>query len=83
MRQSWNVSFKKLYPVFFIIIFFKFVWFSLLICIHALNVTDFFFTLSEISINVRHPPTKISIIPEEMVKPEWGLPEVKYRFITR
>ncbi|KFV68165.1 Uncharacterized protein CXorf57, partial [Dryobates pubescens] len=41
------------------------------------------FTTIEISLNVRDPPTKISIIPEEMVKPEWGLPEVKYRFITR
>ncbi|XP_065702427.1 RPA-related protein RADX isoform X2 [Patagioenas fasciata] len=41
------------------------------------------FATIEISLNVRHPPTKISIIPEEMVKPEWGLPEVKYRFITR
>ncbi|NXS60124.1 RADX protein, partial [Brachypteracias leptosomus] len=41
------------------------------------------FATIEISLNVRDPPTKISIIPEEMVKPEWGLPEVKYRFITR
>ncbi|NXX73778.1 RADX protein, partial [Urocolius indicus] len=41
------------------------------------------FTTIEISLNVRDPPTKISIIPEEMVRPEWGLPEVKYRFITR
>ncbi|XP_064015625.1 RPA-related protein RADX [Pogoniulus pusillus] len=41
------------------------------------------FTTIEINLNVRDPPTKISIIPEEMVKPEWGLPEVKYRFITR
>ncbi|XP_010086476.1 PREDICTED: uncharacterized protein CXorf57 homolog, partial [Pterocles gutturalis] len=41
------------------------------------------FSTIEISLNVRDPPTKISIIPEEMVKPEWGLPEVKYRFITR
>ncbi|KFQ70528.1 Uncharacterized protein CXorf57, partial [Phaethon lepturus] len=41
------------------------------------------FAAIEISLNVRDPPTKISIIPEEMVKPEWGLPEVKYRFITR
>ncbi|NXP22020.1 RADX protein, partial [Scytalopus superciliaris] len=41
------------------------------------------FATIEISLNVRNPPTKISIIPEEMVKPEWGLPEVKYRFITR
>jgi len=42
-----------------------------------------FLSLSEISLNVRNPPTKISIISEEMVKPEWGLPEVKYQFITR
>ncbi|KFP00745.1 Uncharacterized protein CXorf57, partial [Calypte anna] len=41
------------------------------------------FSTIEISLNVRDPPTKINIIPEEMVKPEWGLPEVKYRFITR
>ncbi|KFV97528.1 Uncharacterized protein CXorf57, partial [Eurypyga helias] len=41
------------------------------------------FATIEISLNVRDPPTKIRIIPEEMVKPEWGLPEVKYRFITR
>ncbi|XP_035747851.1 RPA-related protein RADX [Egretta garzetta] len=41
------------------------------------------FATIEISLNVRDPPTKISIIPEETVKPEWGLPEVKYRFITR
>ncbi|KAM6322880.1 RPA-related protein RADX [Podargus strigoides] len=41
------------------------------------------FATIEISLNVRDPPSKISIIPEEMVKPEWGLPEVKYRFITR
>lgn len=53
----------------------------MIICIHAVNVT--FFLLSEICLNVRDPPTEISIIPEEMVKPEWGLPEVKYRFITR
>ncbi|NXK02428.1 RADX protein, partial [Herpetotheres cachinnans] len=41
------------------------------------------FATIEINLNVRNPPTKISIIPEEIVKPEWGLPEVKYRFITR
>ncbi|KFO86254.1 Uncharacterized protein CXorf57, partial [Buceros rhinoceros silvestris] len=41
------------------------------------------FATIEISLNVRDPPTKISIIPEEIVKPEWGLPEVRYRFITR
>ncbi|XP_036258177.2 RPA-related protein RADX [Molothrus ater] len=41
------------------------------------------FATIEICLNVRDPPTEINIIPEEMVKPEWGLPEVKYRFITR
>ncbi|XP_033920014.1 RPA-related protein RADX [Melopsittacus undulatus] len=41
------------------------------------------FSSIEICLNIRDPPTKINIIPEEMVKPEWGLPEVKYRFITR
>uniref|UniRef100_A0A8C2U9B7 RPA1 related single stranded DNA binding protein, X-linked n=2 Tax=Coturnix japonica TaxID=93934 RepID=A0A8C2U9B7_COTJA len=41
------------------------------------------FATIEISLNIRNPPTKISIISEEMVKPEWGLPEVKYQFITR
>uniref|UniRef100_A0A8C5U9Z6 RPA1 related single stranded DNA binding protein, X-linked n=1 Tax=Malurus cyaneus samueli TaxID=2593467 RepID=A0A8C5U9Z6_9PASS len=41
------------------------------------------FATIEISLNGRDPPTEISIIPEDMVKPEWGLPEVKYRFITR
>ncbi|XP_054851699.1 RPA-related protein RADX [Eublepharis macularius] len=37
----------------------------------------------EISLNVRDPPTKIHIIPENKVKKDWKLPEVKYRFITR
>ncbi|KAF7244880.1 RPA-related protein RADX, partial [Varanus komodoensis] len=32
---------------------------------------------------MRDPPTKINIIPENKVKVEWKLPEVKYRFITR
>ncbi|XP_052529078.1 RPA-related protein RADX isoform X1 [Tympanuchus pallidicinctus] len=41
------------------------------------------FTTIEISLNLRNPPTKISIISEEMVKAEWGLPEVKYQFVTR
>ncbi|OXB71430.1 UNVERIFIED_CONTAM: hypothetical protein H355_010473 [Colinus virginianus] len=41
------------------------------------------FATIEINLNIRDPPTKISIISEEMVKPEWGLPEVKYHFITR
>uniref|UniRef100_A0A8C8R6M9 RPA1 related single stranded DNA binding protein, X-linked n=1 Tax=Pelusios castaneus TaxID=367368 RepID=A0A8C8R6M9_9SAUR len=41
------------------------------------------FTTIEISLNIRDPPTKINIIPEKMVKPEWRLPEVRYRFATR
>uniref|UniRef100_A0A8D0HBX8 RPA1 related single stranded DNA binding protein, X-linked n=1 Tax=Sphenodon punctatus TaxID=8508 RepID=A0A8D0HBX8_SPHPU len=41
------------------------------------------FATIEINLNVRDPPTKINIIPEKMVKPEWNLPDVKYRFITR
>ncbi|XP_019395789.1 PREDICTED: uncharacterized protein CXorf57 homolog isoform X2 [Crocodylus porosus] len=41
------------------------------------------FATIEISLNVRDPPTKITVVPESMVKPEWRLPEVKYRFITR
>uniref|UniRef100_A0A8C3I7W0 RPA1 related single stranded DNA binding protein, X-linked n=1 Tax=Chrysemys picta bellii TaxID=8478 RepID=A0A8C3I7W0_CHRPI len=41
------------------------------------------FTTIEISLNVRDPPTKVNIIPEKMVKPEWRLPEVRYRFVTR
>ncbi|XP_074864010.1 RPA-related protein RADX isoform X2 [Carettochelys insculpta] len=41
------------------------------------------FTTIEISLNIRDPPTKINIIPEKMVKPEWRLPEVRYQFVTR
>ncbi|XP_061454594.1 RPA-related protein RADX isoform X2 [Rhineura floridana] len=41
------------------------------------------FSSIEITLNVRDPPTKINIIPENKVKAEWKLPEVKYRFITR
>nr|XP_060612491.1 RPA-related protein RADX-like isoform X2 [Anolis sagrei ordinatus] len=41
------------------------------------------FSSIEISLNVRDPPTKISLIPEDQVKAEWKLPEVKYRFIER
>lgn len=37
----------------------------------------------EITLNVRDPPAKINIIPENKVKAEWKLPEVKYRFVTR
>lgn len=41
------------------------------------------FSPLEITLNVRDPPTKITIIPENKVKADWKLPEVKYRFITR
>ncbi|XP_072287490.1 RPA-related protein RADX isoform X2 [Pyxicephalus adspersus] len=37
----------------------------------------------EICLNVRDPASKISIIREEDVKPEWNLPDVKYQFVTR
>lgn len=67
---------------FYYIVIITVIMMTVIVCIHAVSVTDFF-SFSEISLNVRDPPTEISIIPEEMVKPEWGLPEVKYRFITR
>lgn len=47
---------------------------------HSLYINGF---PLEISLNVRDPPTKINIIPENKVKAEWKLPEVKYKFITR
>uniref|UniRef100_A0A6I8PHL4 RPA1 related single stranded DNA binding protein, X-linked n=1 Tax=Ornithorhynchus anatinus TaxID=9258 RepID=A0A6I8PHL4_ORNAN len=37
----------------------------------------------EICLNLQDPSTKISIIPENLVKPEWRLPEVMYNFIAR
>ncbi|KAM4818121.1 RPA-related protein RADX [Thomomys bottae] len=37
----------------------------------------------EINLNIRDPPTNIMIIPEYQVKPEWGLPKLNHRFITR
>ncbi|XP_069799048.1 RPA-related protein RADX [Dendropsophus ebraccatus] len=37
----------------------------------------------EISLNARDPPSKITIISESNVKPEWNLPAVKYQFVTR
>ncbi|XP_010944433.1 RPA-related protein RADX [Camelus ferus] len=37
----------------------------------------------EICLNLRDPPTNIMIIPEKQVKPEWRLPKLNYRFITR
>ncbi|XP_048370720.1 RPA-related protein RADX isoform X2 [Sphaerodactylus townsendi] len=41
------------------------------------------FSSIEICLNIRDPPTKIHIIPENKVKKEWKLPEAIYRFITR
>ncbi|XP_007468560.1 PREDICTED: uncharacterized protein CXorf57 homolog isoform X2 [Lipotes vexillifer] len=37
----------------------------------------------EICLNLRNPPTNIIIIPEKQVKPEWRLPKLNHRFITR
>ncbi|XP_075040368.1 RPA-related protein RADX [Mixophyes fleayi] len=37
----------------------------------------------EISLNARDPPSKISVLQEKDVRPEWKLPAVKYHFITR
>ncbi|XP_065772551.1 RPA-related protein RADX isoform X1 [Muntiacus reevesi] len=37
----------------------------------------------EICLNVRDPPTNIVIIPEKQVKPEWRLPKLNHRFVTR
>uniref|UniRef100_A0A8C5XAV2 RPA1 related single stranded DNA binding protein, X-linked n=1 Tax=Microcebus murinus TaxID=30608 RepID=A0A8C5XAV2_MICMU len=37
----------------------------------------------EICLNLRDPPTNIIIIPEKQVKPEWRLPKLNHRFITR
>ncbi|XP_053435662.1 RPA-related protein RADX [Nycticebus coucang] len=40
-------------------------------------------TTMEICLNLRDPPTNIMIIPERQVKPEWRLPKLNHRFITR
>uniref|UniRef100_A0A673URJ7 RPA1 related single stranded DNA binding protein, X-linked n=1 Tax=Suricata suricatta TaxID=37032 RepID=A0A673URJ7_SURSU len=37
----------------------------------------------EICLNFRDPPTKIIIIPEKQVKPEWRLPKLNHHFVTR
>ncbi|XP_024605356.1 RPA-related protein RADX isoform X2 [Neophocaena asiaeorientalis asiaeorientalis] len=37
----------------------------------------------EICLNLRNPPTNIIIIPEKQVKPEWRLPKLNHRFVTR
>ncbi|XP_073918879.1 RPA-related protein RADX isoform X3 [Castor canadensis] len=37
----------------------------------------------EICLNLRNPSTNIVIIPENQVKPEWRLPKLNHRFVTR
>uniref|UniRef100_A0A8C5WBB4 RPA1 related single stranded DNA binding protein, X-linked n=1 Tax=Leptobrachium leishanense TaxID=445787 RepID=A0A8C5WBB4_9ANUR len=37
----------------------------------------------EISLNARDPPCSINVIKENLVRPEWRLPAVKYHFVTR
>nr|KAF6436260.1 RPA1 related single stranded DNA binding protein, X-linked [Rousettus aegyptiacus] len=37
----------------------------------------------EVCLNLRDPPTNIIIIPERQVKPEWRLPKLNHRFVTR
>ncbi|XP_048453912.1 RPA-related protein RADX-like [Rhincodon typus] len=37
----------------------------------------------DISLNPQKPAADIKIIPPKQVKPEWRLPSIKYRFITR
>ncbi|XP_072434370.1 RPA-related protein RADX-like [Chiloscyllium punctatum] len=37
----------------------------------------------DISLNPQKPAADIKIIPAKQVKPEWRLPNIKYRFITR
>eukprot|EP00062_Callorhinchus_milii_P003062 gi/632939884/ref/XP_007883465.1/ PREDICTED: uncharacterized protein CXorf57-like [Callorhinchus milii] len=37
----------------------------------------------DISLNSQKPTADIKIIPQNQVKPEWRLPEIKYHFITR
>ncbi|XP_016003915.2 RPA-related protein RADX isoform X2 [Rousettus aegyptiacus] len=36
-----------------------------------------------VCLNLRDPPTNIIIIPERQVKPEWRLPKLNHRFVTR
>ncbi|XP_058845546.1 RPA-related protein RADX-like isoform X1 [Acipenser ruthenus] len=38
---------------------------------------------TEISVNTLAPAGKITIIPQEAVKPEWKLPDITYKFVTR
>ncbi|XP_015453042.1 RPA-related protein RADX isoform X3 [Pteropus alecto] len=37
----------------------------------------------EVCLNLRDPPNNIIIIPERQVKPEWRLPKLNHRFVTR
>uniref|UniRef100_H3ARP8 RPA1 related single stranded DNA binding protein, X-linked n=1 Tax=Latimeria chalumnae TaxID=7897 RepID=H3ARP8_LATCH len=41
------------------------------------------FTSLDINLNPCDPTACITVIPEDAVKPEWRLPQIKYRFITR
>ncbi|XP_035251084.1 RPA-related protein RADX [Anguilla anguilla] len=41
------------------------------------------FTSLEIGLNPRNPEAVIDVIPPKSVKPQWGLPEVPYHFISR
>ncbi|KAJ8348848.1 hypothetical protein SKAU_G00274370 [Synaphobranchus kaupii] len=41
------------------------------------------FTSIEIGLNPRNPTAAIDVIPPKSVKPQWGLPDVPYHFISR
>ncbi|EPQ09974.1 Hypothetical protein D623_10027669 [Myotis brandtii] len=41
------------------------------------------YNFNKVCLNLRDPPTNINIIPEGQVKPEWRLPKLNHRFITR
>ncbi|XP_061104777.1 RPA-related protein RADX isoform X2 [Conger conger] len=41
------------------------------------------FTSIEIGLNPRNPTAVIDVIPPKSVKPQWGLPDVPYHFISR
>ncbi|KAJ8401826.1 hypothetical protein AAFF_G00377970 [Aldrovandia affinis] len=41
------------------------------------------FTAVEIGLNPRSPTAIIDVVPPKSVKPQWGLPDILYKFITR
>ncbi|KAG9338922.1 hypothetical protein JZ751_024312 [Albula glossodonta] len=41
------------------------------------------FTSIEIGLNPRNPTAVIDVIPPKSVRPQWGLPDVPYQFISR